>query len=182
MLPHDDLALNSAFGKILSYNTLKSYISDIVELIYNNNLTPLSLKEVLKENKIQDIRSINSDLLDLLILYIHEVLKDDIIDDNEKRNIQILKLFFKIKEGDFYKSKYKEIEEILHIQFEKLYFNNNISKEEAEHNFKLRGIFDLSHEQFDKFKENEVRRALEDGASIVNLDTSIIPKGLNINK
>jgi len=178
MLPDDDIALNKAFERILSQDTLSGYISDIAELIYNNELSPNSLQRVLSEYNIKDIRSINSELLDLLILYIYEVLKDNIIDDNEKKNIKILKLFFKIKEGDFYKSKYKEIENILHIQFEKLYFDNKISKEEAFHNFKLRSIFDLSHEQFDKFKENEVRRALESGAKITELDTSIIPKNI----
>ena len=178
MLPNDDIALHKAFERILSQNDLSDYISDIVELIYKNKLSVKSLDQVLSEYEIKDIRSINSELLDLLILYIYEVLRDNIIDENEKRNIKILKLFFKIKEGDFYKNRYKEIENILHIQFEKLYIDNKISKEEALHNFKLRSIFDLSHEQFDKFKENEVRRALESGAKITDLDTSIIPKNV----
>jgi hypothetical protein len=179
MLPEDDITLKNAFERIISQNELPNYTSDIAELIYKNELTIHSLNNILSEYKIKDIRSINSELLDLLILYIYEVLRDDIIDDNEKKNINILKLFFKIKEGDFYKSKYKEIEDILHIQFEKLYLDNRITKEEALHNFKLRSIFDLSHSQFDKFKEKEVRRALESGAKIVNLDTSIMPKNID---
>lgn len=176
MLPKDDVALNKAFGEILLQDDLNDYISDIAELIYKNELTVDSLQNILSEYNIKNIRSINNELLDLLILYINEVLRDDIIDENEKRNIEILKLYFKIREGDFYKTKYIDIENILHIQFEKLYFDNHISREEANHNFKLRDIFDLSHKQFDKFKEKEVRKALESGANIVNLDTSIIPK------
>ncbi|MFA7471153.1 MAG: HNH endonuclease, partial [Weeksellaceae bacterium] len=41
-------------------------------------------------------------------------------------------------------------------------------------------VFDLSYDQFDKLKEIEVRKALERGADISELDTARIPKVINV--
>jgi hypothetical protein len=110
----------------------------------------------------------------MLISYANVILEDGIITDKEKRNFGFLKLYFGIKPNDFYKHKLFEITEILHYQFEKLYFDNNISKEEAEHGVDLQDMFGLSYAQFDKLKEKEIRKALENGANILNLDTANI--------
>jgi hypothetical protein len=83
-------------------------------------------------------------------------------------------LYFGIKEGDFYKYKLLEIQEILHQQFEKLYFDNNISEEEAEYSLNLQEMFGLNYDQFDLLKEEEIKKALERGANILNLDTANI--------
>jgi len=176
MLSREDWQLHDAFRNIIAYESLPIHTLEIAELIYNDDLALESLNGVLSKYVIKNIRNINNDLLDLVILYIHEVLKDGVIEEQEKRNIEVFKLYFKIREGDFYQKKKREIENILRIQFEKLYFDDKITKEEAFHNFLLRDIFDLSHEQYDRFKEKEVRRALDNGSNIKDLDTSIIPK------
>ena len=46
---------------------------------------------------------------------------------------------------------------------------------EALHSGGLQEIFDLSYDQLDKFKGSEVRRALDRGALISELDTANIP-------
>lgn len=165
------------FENILSGEDFNEPIADIVELICNRELTRENLKKALSEHQIDRVESIKDDLLDLVLVYIDYVLKDYIITDNEKRNVEFLKKYFKIKEGDFYNRKYYEVEQVLHRQFEKLYFDNNISPQEAEYNFNLQDMFDLSCDQFDRFKGDEICRALDRGASILNLDVSAYPKG-----
>lgn len=179
-LAKDDLELHEAFGVILSIESFSDYIADIAELIYNNNLNKGNLNKILQEHRIRRIEDIKEGLLDLLIVYINLILNDHIITDNEKRNIGLLKIYFKIKEGDFYNNRYYEIEDILHRQFERLYFDNIINKEEAIHNVELQDLFDLSYDQFDEFKEKEVRNALERGADISDLDTAKYPKVFKI--
>ncbi|HHU34120.1 MAG TPA: hypothetical protein GXZ49_02690 [Bacteroidetes bacterium] len=176
----DDLELHKAFEIILSIENFSDYISDIAELIYKNELSSESLNDILKEYKINRIQDINEELLDLIIVYINFVLKDHSISFNEKTNIGQLKKYFKIKEGDFYKKKYNEIEEILHRQFERLYADNFINGDEDTHINHLQDIFDLSYDQFDEFKAKEVRRALNEGANISDLSTAKYPKAFKI--
>jgi hypothetical protein len=178
-LSKDDLELHEAFGIILSIEMFSDYISDIAELIYDNRLSQENLETILFEYKLKSIDEIKEELIDLLIVYINLILNDHIISEKEKKNIGVLKIYFKIKEGDFYNFRYYEIKEILSRQFERLYFDNSISHEEAIHNVELQALFDLSYDQFDEFKEEEVRKALEKGADIYDLDTAKYPKVFN---
>ena len=176
ILPENDIELHNAFQAIVSNGNFNSCITDIAELIYNDNLNPDSFKEVLENHDIEKPQDIKENLLDLLINYIKIVLDDHAITDVEKKNVGLLKLLFKIKEGDFYKYRYYEIGDILRRQFKLLYEDNDISKEEAIYKVELQDFFDLSYDQFDLLKENEIRRALSEGADIKDLNTGRIPK------
>lgn len=176
ILPKDDVELHDAFGVILSIESFSDYILDIAKLIYNNDLSRENTQKVLSEYKIPGVEDIKEELLDLLIVYINLILNDHAISEKERLNIGLLKRYFKIKEGDFYNNRYPEVEDVLHRQFERLYLDHTISKEEALHSVELQGLFDLSYDQFDEFKEKEVRKALEQGADITDLDTTKYPK------
>lgn len=180
-LPKNDLELHQAFGIILSIESFSDYIIDISELIYNNELSRESIQKVLDEHKIKKIENIKEELIDLLIVYINLVLNDHIISENEKFNVELLKKHFKIKEGDFYSLRYQEIEDILFRQFERIYSDNKIDKEEAIHKVDLQGLFNLSYDQFEEFQENEIRRSIEQGADIADLDTAKLPKFASIS-
>ena len=177
---NNDLELHQAFEKILSIDTFNSYISDIAEIIYNNSLNTENLNSILNEYKIKNIRDINEELLDLIIVYINLVLNDDIITENERNNIELLKTYFKIKEGDFIENRYSEIEDVLQRQFERQYTDNKIDYLESMHNVYLQEIFDLSYDQFDKFKEREIISALARGADITELDKAKYPKSASL--
>lgn len=180
-LSKDDLELHEAFGIILSIRSLSGYVLDIAHLIYKNELDRESLQKVLDEHKINNIQDIKEELLDLLIIYINLILNDHIISNNEKYNVELLKKHFRIKEGDFYVNRYQEVEDILHRQFERIYLDNKVSEEEAIQSVELQDLFDLSYDQFEEFKENEIRRALNHGADISVLDTAQFPKATREN-
>lgn len=179
-LPKNDLELHRAFEIILSIKTFSNYISDIAEIIYNGSLNSENMNLILKDYKIKNIRNINEELLDLVIVYINLALNDHIISENERKNIELLKKYFKIKEGDFISNRYSEIEDILQRQFERQYSDNKIDDLESIHNVYLQEIFDLSYDQFDKFKAREIISALERGADIKSLDTASYPKSASI--
>ena len=175
-ISQNDLELHQAFEIILSIKTFSNYVSDIAEMIYNGSLNSENLNTILNEYKIKNIRNINEELLDLIIVYINLVLNDHVISDNERKNIELLKIYFKIKEGDFIQKRYSEVEDVLQRQFERQYADNKIDQLESLHSFDLQQIFDLSYDQFDKFKEREIINALARGANITELDTAKHPK------
>jgi len=150
-----------AFKEIANTEDIKPFVKEIALLVAENNLTNESIGIILSQHNIRKIQDIKIELLDLLIKYAYCILEDDIISEIEKRNFDFLKLFFRIKEGDFLKYKLFEIKEILQMQFKKLYADNHIDMQEAEHNVLLQDIFDLSYAQLDTFKENFVIQSIK---------------------
>jgi HNH endonuclease len=181
-LPSNDLELKDAFSIILSIEKFSDYIYDIVELIYKNELNKETLDKVLDNYKIESTKKINEELLDLLIVYTNLVLNDNEISTNEINNIRFLKLIFGIKEGDFYKYRKDEVEEVLRRQFYREYYDNTIDKNESIHNVNLQEIFDLGYDQFDNIKKEEILNAIDRGAKINELDTAIDPRKHRLDK
>lgn len=172
----NEIELQQAFEQILSENSFTNYVSDIAELISKGNLNTENLNAILAENGITNIRSIREELLDLLLAYIHVVLNDNIISEKERNNIRFLKTYFKIREGDFLEKRKADIGNVLQRQFARQFLDDKIDVSESIHNVFLQEIFDLSYDQFDKFKEQEIKNALERGADITDLDTANRPK------
>ena len=165
--------LKQAFEFVLSNEDTQLYISDIIKLILEDNLSRTNIKIILDNYNIKGLHDIKLELIDLLLFYIKRILNDHVITANEKRNVEILKILFKIREGDFIKYRPFEIGDILHRQFETLYIDNHIDSNEAIYNFELQDMFDLSYQQFDKFKEKEIKEAIKRGADILKLDTAL---------
>ncbi len=164
-LPSNDLDFIEAFRK-LSNLQLSSYIQKISLLICNNNLNKQRVDNILKEYNIKKIEDIKEEILDLLLMYINLVLDDNAITEKEAWDVNVLKRFFKIKEGDFYNNRYIEIQQVLNNQFQRIYANNQIDTREALHKVGLQEMFDLGYDQFLEFIDKEVKEALERGASI----------------
>lgn len=172
-LPKDDLYFKEVFSKISNEN-FSDYIKKISRLIYTNELGNDSVEKVLNEHNIIQLEDIKEEILDLMLAYINIVLDNNIITENEARNVKLLKKFFKVKEGDFYNYRHKQIESILNKQFERIYADNQIDTEEALHKVGLQELFDLSYDQFLNLIDKEVKAALQRGADPNELDTVII--------
>lgn len=153
-------------------NDYSDVVKAILLLILENRLSEEHLKNALTEHGIEHIKTLKDELLNVLLAYIHGVLDDDLITENEHLSTEILKRYFKIREGDFYTYKYNEVASILYDQFQRLYADNKIDDRETIHHVYLQALFDLSYDQFDEFKRTEVVRALKEGADFMDLDTN----------
>lgn len=178
-LPKNDSELRKAFETIPSIKQLSDPVLAISQLISTCELSHESIQDVLNKYQIEKITDLKLELLDLLITYANVILDDHIVSEKERFNIEILKKYFRIKEGDFFTYRYSEVENILHRQFEIIYSDNNVSREEAIHKVALQELFDLSYDQFEIFKQKEISQALDQGADISNLDTTTFPQSKN---
>lgn len=175
-LPKNDSELRKAFETIPIIKQLSNPVFEIAKLISTCKLSRETIQEVLNKYQIENIADFKLEFLDLLIAYVNVILDDHIISESERFNIEILKKYFRIKEGDFYTYRYSEVESILHRQFELIYADNDVSREEAIRNVALQELFDLSYDQFEIFKQKEIAQALDQGADISNLDTATKPQ------
>ena len=170
-LPQNDIKIKEAFEKICATETFKEYIRQIATLVCNDNLDKQNFDKILSEYNFSHAEEIKEDVLDMLLAYINYILEDNFITENEAKNLNLLKRFFKVKEGDFYEYRYKEVEVILDKQFEFIYSDNKINTEEALHKVGLQELFDLGYDQFLELVDKEVKAAVERGANSDEIDT-----------
>jgi len=167
-----DIKLSDAFSKIISIEYFSGCVTEICNLIHSGNHDRIMIDKILAKNGIKKYKDLKEELIDVIILYINIiVLEDDLISENELKNIKILKNLFKIDEGDFYKFRYDEIKEIIRRQLYKMYIDKIVDSSEALQKVGLQELFDLSYDQFLEIVNIEDQYALERGANIEDLDT-----------
>lgn len=163
--------LQIAFQSIYQKHIDNLVIAEIANEISKNSINKAVLNGILTKYNIKSINEIKSNIIEMLLDYTRFILNDHLVNQTEKFNFEILKRFFKIQEGDFYKYAFDDVYEILHLQFIRLYEDNKISFAEALHKVDLQELFDLSYDQFEEFKKQEIKNAIDRGADISDLDT-----------
>ncbi len=119
-----------------------------LNLILDDKMNSIALKQCLSENG-YTLSMIKSEALQVILDYSEIILEDEILTENEIRIITLLKMFFQIKDGDFYAYGKKEIvDKVLTAQLQKMYADGIIDKEEALMKTDLQGLFCLSYDQF----------------------------------
>ncbi|MHC5202142.1 hypothetical protein [Myroides sp. LJL119] len=151
-------------------------ISDILQLILEPEIKMETLMAYIKAHS-YNLQQSKKDVLEYLLQYCYYTLKDDWITTSELNDFIALKRIFLIKEGDFLKYKSFQVREILKQQFFRMYSDKYIDSKEAITQVNLQIMFDLSYDEFEKFKEQEVIQALIKGADPTNLDISKLPRG-----
>lgn len=172
----NDPELHKAFQILANEPSWGKPVKSIAHLIATSHLNETALKSALHENGIEKIGLLKFELLDLLISYIHIILDDHFISEKEGANFEILKRYFKIKEGDFFTFRRHQVEKILQRQFRIMFSDKKVDREEALQNVSLQRLFDLGYDQFELFKQREIALAIERGADISALDTATLPK------
>jgi hypothetical protein len=165
--------LKQPFGQILSTENFGEVVNDIAELIFHGQLTREKVENLLNEYGIKNYDKIKNGILNLILSYITWVLQDNYITTKEADSVKFLKQFFKIKEGDFYQTRFHEVERILDKQLEHMYQDDTIIIEEALQKVELQQLFDLSYDQFLELSNKAVKNALSRGADPSDLDTFV---------
>ena len=171
----NDPQLVEAFGSISLIEKYSDYIKEICTNIRDKSLNKENLESILKKYN-KNLENIKEEILDMLLDYINFILKDNFITEKEAGNFNLLKRFFKIKEGDFYNYRYQQVKNILNKQFQIIYSDNRINSEEALLKVGLQELFGLSYDQFLEIANEEVKAALERGANLNELDTVLMKK------
>jgi len=168
--------LYNFFNKTLFDDNTNQYVIDIARLICENKTDKDSVNEVLRTHHITEILDIKHELMSILTAYADYILHDHKITYEEKVNFNRLKLIFKIKEGDFIKYKEFELKGIILHQARNLYSDNHISTEEELFEVEVQELFNLSYDQYNAIKKEEIDRALKEGACVTNLNTALYSK------
>ena len=135
--------------ELVSRREYPEVIKAALQLIVEGQMNSLALNKILSENGIRRITDIKDKTLDVILDYADVILEDDAISQEELTNLQMLKLFFHVEEGDFQKNnKFKRVENIIIRQLEKLYADNVLEYHEELHQSELQGVFGMGHDEY----------------------------------
>lgn len=151
-------------------------VKSIIALLVNGWNAPTDLKQILEVNHIGVVENLKMEALDMLVAYAWYILEDHHINEVEYADFIALKRVFKVKEGDFFKFRQSELQDILRVQFYKIYSDDRVDTIEALTKVNLQSLFDLSYEQFERFKQDNVIFSLLKGADPLQLDIANVSK------
>ena len=163
--------IKKAVKELLEERNYTPMMVRALNLIIDDKMNSIALKQCLSESG-YTMSMIKPEALQVILDYSEIILEDDVLTENEIRIITLLKMFFQIKDGDFYTFGKKEIvDSVLTAQLKKLYADGKIDKEEALMKTDLQGLFCLSYDQFLVVVNKVAKGALERGATMQDLDT-----------
>jgi len=135
--------------ELMSRKEYPEVIQAALQLIVDGQRSSLALDKLLAEKGIQRITDIKAKTLDVLLDYADIILEDNSLTQEELRNLKMLKLFFRIEEGDFQKNnKFSRVEAIIVRQLEKLYDDNRLEYQEELHQSDLQSVFGLGYDEY----------------------------------
>lgn len=142
--------LQSAVEQLLNKKEYHPAIVELLHLILEGKMFGVERDKVLSAHNIRRISDVKEYTLPIIIDYAKICLEDGILGDNEMHNVKMLKLFFGIEEGDFYKNNLKtQVDEIIVLQLRNIYADGVVDKYEALHLGELQNLFGLSFDQFE---------------------------------
>lgn len=175
--------LSKSFSQFINQKEVREnsedYLNEILKSL-NDGFDLNKFNLILQRFGITKIEDIKFESINFLIDYANFILTDDIISEDELQDFSILKRIFRIKKGDFMELKNFEVQEILKKEFIRIYSDNFINQKQELLNLNLQSLFDLSYDEFEKIKSEEVIHALIQGADPKDLDIAKIPKGFSL--
>lgn len=163
--------MNATIQILLERHQYSEAMSVALRLFAEGNTSPLVLREQIEKYgaTAEDLRL---EAVDVIIDYVELILEDNVLSAEEMRTLRMMKLFFRIKEGDFLQQhKEKQIEHILYRQLELIYLDKRVDRQESMMKVELQELFGLSYDQFLLLEQEAAETALKNGADIKDLDT-----------
>lgn len=165
--------LKEAFCQIIEFEDFGVPVNEFAGLLARGDFSVQRVADVMERSWISDIAQLKPHTLDLILAYIRAVVEDNLITPKEAGNVNFLKRFFKIKEGDFFTFRRREVEDVVDKQLHWMFQNAVVDEDEALQKVDLQAMFDVSYDQFLQLSENAVRMAIDAGADPADLDTFI---------
>ena len=170
--------LKKTLSYIISSNIIENSLLDVGEVIAKKgfNTSRKDCLEVLDIYGIKRLKDFKEKSIKLILFYIRVALKDNLVTDEEIKNIRFLKLLLNIEEGDFTKDKSisNEVSKIIRTQIHLMYQDDNkIDTQESLHKVNLQEVFGLNYDEFLSLNNNAALDAIERGADWLKMDSFI---------
>lgn len=153
---------------------------EVVDIMCQKDTKARDIDQSLAKYRNQDADRIKIESIDFMLGYAHYILEDSAITEMEAYDFSALKRVFRIKEGEFLQYRSFQVREILKKEFIRIYSDHFVDRKEELQKVNLQALFDLSYDQFEEMKKDEVINALLNGANPSDLDIAKLPKGFKL--
>lgn len=157
-----------------------TYLLDMADLLPKKDAKKNDIDKILESHAIHNFEDIKLQCIDFMLSYANYILEDSAISEKEAYDFAALKRIFRIREGEFLQYRSFEVREILKKECIRIYSDHFVNKKEELEKVNLQALFDLSYDQFEEIKKDEVINALLNGADPLDLDIAKIPKGFKV--
>lgn len=161
--------LKSVFIQIETELNLPEYLKIISTAIIDGTATPFLVHNILSKYNIHQSIA-NIDFINIILQFIKFSLNDNVLTDEEKKDIIYLKRLFRIHPGDFFTHSKLTIENIIRFQLKRIYDDHQVTIDEAVLKNDLQEIFDLSFDQMNEYAKIDAAVSIKNGAEPKNLD------------
>lgn len=163
--------MNIIIQNLLERHRYSDAMNAALRLFSDGNTSPIDLKKMISEYTTSS-EKLRWEAVDVIIDYVELILEDNILSPDEMHTLRLMKLYFRVREGDFLKQhKEEQIEHILCRQLELIYQDKQVDSNESVMKVDLQELFGLSYDRFLQFEHMAVEQALKNGADIKDLDT-----------
>ena len=153
--------LIKVFDRIRTEIELPVYLDEICHLIIRGVHSREEVDAIIKSYKINpEVAKI--EFLHLVFAYIKIALEDDVLTPEERDEVKILKVYFRIQPGDFYFYNKFDVEETIRYHLAKIYKDDFVTEKEAELKDGLQEIFDLSFDEMNDYAKSEATDAIRE--------------------
>lgn len=163
--------MNTIINHLIENGNYSKPMQEVLRLFVQGNTSPFDVRDNLKKHNV-GVDDLHNEAINVIFDFVNLILDDHIITKQEMDALRKLKMLLHVKEGDFIEAhKEDEIENILRREFELIYSDKTVDKNEAAMKVDLQELFGLSYDQFLNFEQEAVEYALKQGADVTNLDT-----------
>jgi hypothetical protein len=139
--------LSTVFSTLYKSEVPPDPIGRIVQLLMSGTLRPATFQEACNAVGAGP-GSLKESLVDLVLQFTRVCISDHLLTAEENSSIQWLKGVFKIREGDFYRLRRDEVQEILVAEIRRILDDNRVDPVESLHQVDLQRAFGLSYDQW----------------------------------
>lgn len=136
-------------------------LADIVEDLTTEGVSVENLQELRSRIKTLRDPGYESQVLDMILYYIKTCIKDHVLSQVEKQDIQKLLTLFQIKEGDFYRLRRSEIADLLAVEVNRIILDGHLEKKEDFYQTELQRLLGLSYDQYVELTREFVTKILD---------------------
>lgn len=151
---NDGWSYKDVLEVIIATRSHPDHVTAIAASVKENGINKAALEGALKKLNAPNISSYKNDILDLMINYLNVIVDDHRISEKEYKEFGLLKILFKIEEGDFYNKKYHQVKSVVDAHLEYILEDGKISVDEALTTVDLESMFGLSNDQYEEIEKH----------------------------
>lgn len=134
----------------------------IAELVTSETFTRAGFDRLMAEKGLAGLPELKGILLDLILLFANKCLEDHALSPAEIEELSFMVSVFRIDEGDFFKARRGELQELLGTQVKRILADRYVTEQEEILQRDLQRSFGLSYDQFVTLLRPQARDCIDE--------------------